>query len=80
MTQNGGTCVKAELFSDQLNKHKHAQRISHDKKITLIIFYVTVWAYVLDKVTGDGFAVAIQSTFCHNDDIQTMANASLLHN
>ncbi len=37
-------------------------------------------AYVLDNFTSDRFAVAIQSTFCHNDDIQTIANTSLLHN
>lgn len=49
-------------------------------KKSLWSYIVTVWAYVFDKVTGDGFAVAIQSTFRHNDDIQTMANASLLHN
>ncbi len=29
MTQNSGTCVKAELLSDQLNKHKQMWRISH---------------------------------------------------
>lgn len=29
MTKNSGTCVKAELLSDQLNKHKQMWRICH---------------------------------------------------
>lgn len=44
------------------------------------IFMQQCLAYVLDNITSDRFAVSIQSTFCHNDDIQTIANASLLHN
>lgn len=80
MAQDGGACVKAQLFWYQLDKEcDFMSSLPLIKSLYMLVY----WSYsaltdLFDLFTCDRFTIAVHCSFCNNDNIQTGATASLL--